>query len=371
MRQWVLMLTLIGAPAAACRSAEPAPPADAGPTSPPPAEPPEAPAEPVEWRAGAIADPPPDPAQVAAAPALPPSLAAHLDRIPDRWSSDTGLLIVAQMDVAALVPPDRLRDLARTVLADLRDRLPSGTECLVEIVGAVEAVTYAWIESRVAPDEGVALVEGRLDLAGLLECAAGFAGDAVGPDLRAAAAAGFVPLAEHVAVASVGPSTLAVGSTALIEAMRSGPPAAPLGRSPRFLAMRGMAGSGPITLVLAGREDDFLLQGGAAVVPEPQPALRGVFGCSNLRCTSRAVTELFDLLATLDDVRGTVPALLTAAGVSAGTIDRVSALLSAAVGGRWTTAGTELRVDVGLPPGFTPGTLVEVMLGAGPALLLL
>jgi hypothetical protein len=297
------------------------------------------------------------------APPLPAPLAAHLSRL----SAGTGPQLVVQVDLRALAGADALREAARAALELLGPAAGAlgDASCVVELVAAVEAVTYATQDVPDGPEMGIALADGDLELPAVVACIRTFA-----PELPAAADGdGLLAIAEHVALAAVGAHTLAFGSDVLVRRARAGVPD-PLLESPSFTRARALAGPGPAYVVVfddAGGAGNGAAQGGASLRTSPRLGLSGSLIFPDISTAGATIAKVAE---TLERLRRNRDGLLDgiSGALSPAARGDLEAVLDAALDARLTLQGPRCSFEVWLPDGTDPGRLFAEALQLVPLL---
>jgi hypothetical protein len=299
------------------------------------------------------------------APPLPPALEAHLGRI----AAGTGPQLVVQVDLRALASAETVRAAASSALGIVQSLAGVDASCVVDLVAAVEAVSYSMQDDPDGPDLGIALFDGSFELPGIIECLG-----TIDPELRAAFAAraenGFVALDEHVGLGQVGPRTLAFGSADLVRRAKSGATAGSLLESPAFARARALAGPGPATIAVcnaSGNEADMPVRGGASLRTSPRIGVAGAFVFRSIGYVGRSIQSASEALEELREQRRE---LLGALGptVPATAKHDLEALLDAALAGRMVLQGPLLTFDAWLPEGTDLSRIVTSLLQILPAM---
>ena len=356
------LLAATGTPTGGCRAERPEPsPAN----SPPPATPdsniphaPPAPRDDAHDAPAALGAPPPTP------DADPPPLAAHLSRVPE----GPGRHVVLHVDLRGLATRRELRVAARRLLALLDATRPDRTECLAELVGAVDAVTYVWRESD-GPDTGIALIDAAVGLPVALPCLRRLnlvppAADT--PDDRP------LPLTPQISVAAIGDGTVAVGAAELVEAARSGSPPRPLDRSSALQRARALAGAAPAWI--AWFEPDGAAApgdcGGVGLRIAPRLGVTGTLAFADPRRATEVRDRMTELLAGLhragQSVLQQAQALLPAEDLTP-----LRAVLDATRNARFSLDAGTLAFEVWFPPELALPELLAALPALAPVLDLL
>jgi len=302
------------------------------------------------------------------APPLPPAMEAHLARVP----AGAGPQFVIQADVRAIAPAEAVRSAARAALAVVGEIPEGAASCAIELAAAVEVVTYAMQESESGSELGIALVDGTVDLPGILECMGRIEPD-MPVGLLQQAAGGYVEVEEHIALASIGPRTIAFGSDELVRRAQAGPVAGAIVESPVFARARALAGSGPAYAVLwdaSGKGDDMPLRGGGSLRLTPRLGVAGAFVFSQIGRVGDAIEEASEALDEIAEARGEL-AVKLGASLPAAVKRDLQTLIDAALGARLVLQGPLLSFDVWLPDGVSLPQIAGSLLQALPALDLL
>jgi hypothetical protein len=328
------------------------------------------------WRAGGGVTPvtaaPLQPTPVVPRPAsepLAPGLAAHLASLPD----EADLTVVVQADLRALIAPDQLRAALGQVAGMLADDDADGNPaCLVELAAATDLATCAFFESRGRSESVVVILEGGADLAGVLECASRLVPSEFPPSLTSQAARGFVAIdGDDLAAATLGPRTLALGTTELVSRMRAGAVRNTLDDSRDFEAARRAAGPGPVYVAAFSRGNrDESFTGGAALRLAPRLGLSGSFDFGRLETAAEVIDEAAEAIAELDEERDEFLRQLAEIPAGADRLGEVAPLLDALTGLRLTLQGRNVSFEVWLPEGTTPDGLIGTAARTMPLLLL-
>jgi hypothetical protein len=299
------------------------------------------------------------------APPLPPALEAHLGRI----AAGTGTQLVVQVDLRALASADTVRTAAVSALGIVHSLAGVDASCVVDLVAAVDAVSYSMQDDPDGPDLGIALFDGSVDMPVVIECLG-----TIDPELHAALAAraenGFVALDEHVGLGQVGPHTLAFGSKDLVRRAKNGTAAGSLLESPAFARARALAGAGPATIAIcdaSGREADMPVRGGASLRTSPRIGVAGGFVFRSVGYVGHAIQETAEGLEELREQRGE---LLEALGptVPATAKRDLETILDAALDGRMVLQGPMLTFDAWLPERTDLSRIVTSLLQVLPAI---
>ena len=311
------------------------------------------------------------PADVPPAGPLAPGLAAHLTRLP----SNAELTLVTQVDVRALLSPADVRT-ALGGLAELLQREVSGDPaCLVELAAAIDLVTVEAVEYSGGRDTAVAILEGNIDLAGMIECAGTLAPDEFPRELVAQAARGYVELDGDFAAASLGARTVAVGDPELVREVRAGRVARPLSASADFEAARQAVGAGPAYFVVLARGDggsrnDESFVGGAVLRTAPRLGVAGSFTFAVAEMAGEVIEEFTEVLTELDREQAEVLGELRRMPGGAAIVGEATRLFEAFRQARLTLQDRTLSFEVWAPEGMTLASLSSSAQSVLPWLLL-
>lgn len=310
----------------------------------------------------------PDPRSPPYAPPLPPTLAAHLSRIP----VGTGPHIVVQVDAAAVVGADILRGAAQGLERLVAGEIQGDAACMVELLAAIEAVTYVMVDGEDAPDTGIALVDGDLDLPGIVECALQMTPAEVPASAMREANEGHVRITEHVAAAGIGPRTLAVGSVDLVETARSSPVHGSLAESESFARARALAGPGSAYVAFfdpaGGPADrDMSARGGIALRTGPRIGVAGTLEFSGSEA-ARLLAEICEALVQLRERRAEIVRELGPL-IGPAAVRDVETAVDTALEARFVLWGSRLSIDAWFPEGTALRSLSGSLLVALPAAL--
>ncbi|MBN1772480.1 MAG: hypothetical protein JXB32_14520 [Deltaproteobacteria bacterium] len=310
------------------------------------------------------------PADAPPAGPLAPGLAAHLTRLP----SDGELVLVVQADVRALLSAAEVRSMLGGMVELLRGEVPGDPACLVELAASIDLVTVEAVEFRGGNDTAVAIIEGNIDLPGILECAATIAPDEVPREAVAQAARGYVELDRDFVLATLGPRTVAFGGPELVRPIRAGSVPRPLSASAEFEAIRRAVGAGPAYVVALARDGeggphDESFTGGAALRTDPRLGVAGSFAFASPAMAGEVIEEFTELLTELDreqaEVLGELRRMPGGATVAGDAVKLFDALRQA----RLTLQDRTLGFEVWVPEGTTLASLSSSMQRAVPWLL--
>lgn len=297
---------------------------------------------------------PVSPADVPPAVPLASGLAAHLTRLP----GDGKLVLLVQADVRALFSAADIRSILGGVAEAVRREVPGDPSCLIDLAAAVELVTVEAVEFPGGNDTAAAIVEGDLDLPGMIECAATVSGGEIPREAVAQAARGYVELDRDFTVATLGPRTVVFGGPELVDPIRTGRAARPLSASAEVEAIRKAVGAGPLYLAVLARgegggEDDESFTGGAALRTTPRLGVAGSFAFGTPKMAGDVVEEFTEMLTELDheqaEVLGALRQVPGGAEVAGDAIKLFDALRQA----RLTLQDRTLSFEVWVPEGMT------------------
>lgn len=310
-------------------------------------------------------------ADVAPAGPLAPGLAAHLTRLP----GNAELVLVTQVDVRALLSPAEVRTALGGLAELLRREVSGDPACLVELAAAIDMVTVEAVEYSGGRDTAVAILEGSIDLAGMLECAGTLAPDEFPRELIAQVARGYVELDGDFAAASLGARTVVVGDPELVREVRAGRVARPLSTSAEFEAARKAVGAGPAYLVVLARDDggernDESFVGGAVLRTTPRLGVAGSFTFAVAELAGEVIAEFTEMATELDREQAEVLGELRRMPGGAAVVGDATKLFEAFRQARLTLQDRSLSFEVWLPEGMTVASLSSSLQRVLPWLLL-
>jgi len=352
------LLAATGVAAGGCRAERAAPsPAAVPPPASPDSTTPDATPAPRDHAADAPAAPAgPSPA----APAGTPPLAAHLSRVPE----GPGRHVVLHVDLRGLATRRELRAAARQMLALLDVAGPASTECLAELIGTVDAVTYVWRQSD-GPDTGIALIDAAVGLPVARPCLRRLnlvppAADT--PDDRP------LPLTPQISIADAGDGTVAVGAAELVQIARTGSPPRPLARSAALERARALAGAAPVWV--AWFEPDETAAGdygGFALRLAPRLGVTGTLAFADPPRAAQFRDRMVESLAALhragQSVLRQAESLLPAEDLAP-----LHTVLDAIRDARFTLDAGTLAFEARFPPELTLPDLLGALLALAPIL---
>ncbi|MBI5501108.1 MAG: hypothetical protein HY907_12755, partial [Deltaproteobacteria bacterium] len=228
-------------------------------------------------------------------PQLLPALQAHLALV----AQGPDVQIVVQVDVRALGGATFLRGALAGVFGSSGPAPAGDPSCLDVLADSVEAATYAVEEAPDGTRMGVALADGP-DLASVAACLAAPAATtdgATGGD-----GLGWVDVAPHIALASIGARTLAFGSEVLVRRAREGA-GGTLADSPLFARARSLAAPGPayaVWLDASGGESDGPVLGGVGLRTASGVGISGALVFGRTAAAGRAAARIAEVLDALE-----------------------------------------------------------------------
>jgi hypothetical protein len=302
---------------------------------------------------------------------LAPGLAAHLTRLP----SDGELVLVVQADVRALLSPADVRAALGGLLEMLRGEVPGDPTCLAELAASIDLVTVEAVEFAGGNDTAVAIVEGGIDLPGILECAATLAPDEFPREAVAQAARGYVELDADFAIATLGPRTVAFGGPELLQQVRAARVPRPLSASAEFEAARQAVGAGPAYVVALARDegdgggDDESFSGGAVLRTSPRVGAAGAFTFAGSEMAGEVVAEFAEMLSEMDGEQAELLGALRRMPGGDAVAGDAAKLMDAVREARLTLQNRTLSFEVWMPEGMTATSLSTSLSRAVPYLL--
>jgi hypothetical protein len=311
------------------------------------------------------------PTDVPPAGPLAPGLAAHLTRLPSAGE----LVLVVQADVRALLSPADVRAALGPLLEMLRGEVQGDPACLAELAASIDLVTVQAVEFDGGGDTAVAIVEGNVDLPGLLECAATLVPDEFPRELVGRAAGGYVELDDDFGLATLGPRTVAFGGPELLRQVRSGRVARPLSASTAFEAARRAAGAGPAYFVALVQDDDRggrndeSFTGGAVLRTTPRLGVTGSFAFAVPEMAGEVIAEFAEMLTELDQEQAEVLGALREMPGGETIVGDATKLFKAVRESRVTLQDRTVSFEVWVSEGATPAGLASSMMRAVPWLL--
>ncbi|NMC71874.1 MAG: hypothetical protein GYA57_17695 [Myxococcales bacterium] len=310
------------------------------------------------------------PADLPPAGPLAPGLAAHLTRLP----GDGKLVIVVQVDVRALFSAADVRSILGGLVEAVRREVPGDPNCLVELAAAVELVTLEAVDFPGGNDTAAAILEGDLDLPGLIECAVTVSGGKLPREAVAQAAQGYVELDRDFAAATLGPRTVVLGGPELVGPIRTGRPTRPLSSSAEIEAIRKAVGAGPAYVAAFGRDEsggrhDESFTGGASLRTTPRLGVAGSFTFAVPETAGEVVGEFTEMLTEMDQEQAEVLGALRRMPDGSSVAGDAAKLFEAVRQARLTLQDRTLGFEVWVPEGMTGAGLAASVGRAVPWLL--
>ncbi|MBI5490559.1 MAG: hypothetical protein HY905_24715 [Deltaproteobacteria bacterium] len=304
------------------------------------------------------------PGEPAATPELLPALQAHLALV----GQGSGLQIVVQVDVRALGGARFLRSALAGAFGPSGPGPAGDASCLDVLADTVEALTYAVEEAPDGIRMGVALADGSGDLPSFAACLARSAPESADGATREAGA-GWVDVAPHIALAPIGPRTIAFGSDVLVRRARDGT-AEPLVDSPLFANARSLVGPAPAYAVwfdASGADGDGPVLGGVGLRSAPGVGISGALVFGRIASAGRAAARIAEVLDALQRRRREFLDELPG-GFPADARRDLEGVLDAVADATFVLRGPTLSFEARLPEDADFGRLVGEALRLVPSL---